>query len=184
MTKKDLRTEIKNIIGSLSEDYKKEAGKAIADAVVHSPSFINAKSVFVYVSTATEPDTSLIISKALKTGKRVFVPKCLRKGFMIPVEITPATRFTSGYMGISEPEIYDESTNIKAIDLSVIPCITANEKGERLGHGAGFYDRFLQNVKTEKMCLCFGKLISSEIPTDEHDIRMDWLITENNAIKI
>ena len=66
VTKKDLRTEIKNIIGSLSEDYKKEAGKAIAEAVVHSPSFINAKSVFVYVSTATEPDTSLIISKALK----------------------------------------------------------------------------------------------------------------------
>lgn len=178
MTKKELRTEIKGIISTLSADYKASAGKAIAETVVHSPAFINAKSVFVYVSTDTEPDTSQIIREALKRGKRVFVPKCLRKGFMIPVEITPATRFIPGYMGISEPEEYDEDINVTEIDLSVIPCITASKKGERLGHGAGFYDRFLEKVKTYKLCLCFNELISSEIPTDEHDILMDEIITE------
>lgn len=183
LTKKELRTEIKNRINSLSEAYKKESSTATAKNVLSSPAFINARSVFIYVSTKNEPDTSVIIKEALKKGKRVFVPKCISKGVMIPVAITPDSVFESGYMGIFEPKEYDLSLRVTEIDLSVIPCLTANEKGDRLGHGAGFYDRFLSGVKTEKMCLCFGKILSDDIPTDRYDIKMDYVVTENGIIK-
>ena len=103
---------------------------------------------------------------------------------MIPVAITPDSAFESGYMGISEPKKYDLSLSVTEIDLSVIPCLTANGKGERLGHGAGFYDRFLSGVKTEKMCLCFGKILSDDIPTDGYDIKMDYVVTENGILKM
>lgn len=182
VTKKELREEIKNRISGLSEEYKRKSSNAITEHILHSASFINADSVFIYVSTKNEPDTSLIIAETLKTGKCVFVPKCLKKGIMIPVEITHDTVFESGYMGISEPKEYNISTNVREIDLALIPCLTANEKGERLGHGAGFYDRFLEGVKTEKICLCFGELLSPHIPTDKHDIKMDYVITENGTI--
>ncbi len=184
VTKKELREEIKNRISGLSEEYKRENSTAIAESILHSPSFINADSVFIYVSTKNEPGTSVIISEVLKTGKCVFVPKCLKKGVMLPVRVTTDTVFESGYMGILEPEKYNSDISVKEIDLSLIPCLSANEKGDRLGHGAGFYDRFLQNVKTEKMCLCFGKLLSPVIPTDEHDIKMDYIVTEKGIVKI
>ena len=116
--------------------------------------------------------------------KMFFVPKCISKGVMIPVAITPDSVFESGYMGISEPKKYDLSLSVTEIDLSVIPCLTANGKGERLGHGAGFYDRFLSGVKTEKMCLCFGKILSDDIPTDGYDIKMDYIVTENGILKM
>lgn len=184
LTKKELREEIKKRISSLSEEYKKESSTATAKSVLSSPAFINARSVFIYVSTKNEPDTSVIIKEALKTGKRVFVPKCISMGVMIPVAITPDSAFESGYMGISEPKKYDLSLSVTEIDLSVIPCLTANGKGERLGHGAGFYDRFLSGVKTEKMCLCFGKILSDDIPTDGYDIKMDYVVTENGILKM
>ena len=178
MTKKELRTEIRNRISGFAEGYKRESSTAITKAVLNSPAFNAAESIFVYVSTENEPDTSAVISEALKTGKRVFVPKCLRKGIMIPVEITVDTVFESGYMGISEPKEYDINTGVTEIDLSLIPCLSANGKGERLGHGAGFYDRFLSDIKTVKMCLCFDDALSPDIPTDSHDIKMDFIVTE------
>lgn len=184
VTKKELRTEIKNRINGLSEEYKKKSSTAIAEKVLSSPVFINAKNIFIYVSTENEPGTSAVIREALKKGKRVFVPKCLQKGIMIPAEVFPDTVFTSGYMGIPEPKEYDINTSIAGIDLSVIPCLSANKKGDRLGHGAGFYDRFLAAVKTEKMCLCFAELISDEIPTDSHDVKMDYIVTEKGSVKI
>lgn len=184
VTKKELRAEIRSLISGLSAEYKEAAGKAIAENILYSPAFINARSVFIYVSTEKEPDTSNIIKEALEAGKRVFVPKCLYKGVMIPVKLSPDTVFESGYMGISEPAEYDLSISVTEIDLSLIPCLTANEKGERLGHGAGFYDRFLSGVKTEKMCLCFGKILSDNIPTDGYDIKMDYVVTENGILKM
>ncbi len=184
VTKKELREEIKNRIRDLSEEYKRKSSNAITEHILHSASFINADSVFIYVSTKNEPDTSLIIAEALKTGKCVFVPKCLKKGIMIPVKITADTAFESGYMGIPEPRDYNINTNVTEIDLSLIPCLSANQNGERLGHGAGFYDRFLADVKTEKMCLCFGEILSDDIPTDSHDVKMDYIVTENGSVKI
>ncbi len=183
MTKKELRIEIKNKISCLSDEYKKDSSEKIARNLIFSPEFIKAHSIFIYISTENEPDTSLIIQEALGAGKRVFVPKCIGKGIMIPVEITRDTVFVKGYMDIAEPRDYDININVTEIDLSVIPCLSANFMGERLGHGAGFYDRFLLNVKTEKFCLCFGELISPEIPTDEYDIIMNAVITEKGINK-
>ncbi len=184
VTKKELRTEIRNRINSLSDGYKRDSSMKIARSLIDSPDFLQAESIFCYVSTADEPDTSFIIETALKLGKHVFVPVCISKGIMIPVRITADTVFGEGYMGISEPLNYDKTENTKHFDLSVIPCITANFSGERLGHGAGFYDRFLCNKTTEKFCLCFFQLISPEIPTDENDIIMDAVVTEEGIVKI
>ncbi len=183
MQKKLLRNEIKTKSEALSTEYKKASSAQICSRVLSSASFRNAESIFVYVSTDNEPDTREIIEKALSRGKAVYVPKCIKKGVMLPVRITRGTKFISGYMGIKEPEKYDEEIEIKEIDLSVIPCISASLSGERLGHGAGFYDIFLKKVKTEKMCLCFHKLISDIIPTDENDIPMDCIITERGTFR-
>ena len=179
MTKKELRAEIRSRLSGLSDCYKKESSKKISELALSCDEYKSAKSIFVYISTVNEPDTGDIINDALQTGKTVYVPKCIEKGVMVPVLINEDTEFSDGYMGIREPLYYDENISLAEIDLCVIPCMSVSVKGERLGHGAGFYDIFLSKTKTCKLCLCFSELLCDDIPTDEYDIKMDCVITEN-----
>lgn len=181
--KKILRLEASKITHALSAEYKKEASEKITAVLLSTQEYNKAKSIFVYTSTKNEPDTSFFIKTALSDQKEVFVPKCIKKGIMVPVKITENTVFEEGFMGISEPARYDESIFLSQIDLSVIPCVGAATSGKRLGHGGGFYDIFLNNTKTEKICLCFEALLFEDIPTDSHDILMDAVITENGFYK-
>ena len=178
MTKKELRGVIKEKRSLLTKEYINYSDKAIQELVIKSRSFISAESIFVYVSSDKEPSTRLIIESALAQGKRVFVPKCISRGLMVAVEITENTVFEEGFMGIREPSVYDESFVLQRVDLSVIPCVSLTLSGKRLGHGAGFYDIFLENTITEKMCLCYHRLLCDDIPTDENDIAMDMSVTE------
>lgn len=179
MNKKELRAKIKQKITSLSQEYLNSSSRRIQQTVISSLCFKNASSIFVYVSMAKEPDTSLIIKTALREGKRVYVPKCIRKGVMIPVRINEESVFSPGFMDIPEPEETAQENDVK-IDLAVIPCVSADLKGNRLGHGGGFYDVFLKKTDVKKVCLCFSELLCDEIPTEKHDIKMDIVITENS----
>ncbi len=182
--KQKLRLRIKEKRKLLSSQYKEESSRLISQALLRSEEFRRADSVFIYVSSPDEPDTKEILHRALSDGKKVYVPKCIKKGEMIPAEVTADTRFAPGYMGIEEPCEYDGSIITEDIDLTVIPCVSASLTGERLGHGAAFYDIFLKKVKTTKVCLCFERLLSEHIPTDANDVRMDMIITENGLYNI
>ncbi len=182
--KKDLRTLIRKKRDALSEKYKSSSSKAIAEHLIFSDSFIRARSVFVYISSPDEPNTAEIINAAFAANKKVYVPRCITKGIMDAVRVTPDTEYVKGYMGISEPESGEKASHPKKIDLCIIPCVSASLRGERLGHGAAFYDIFLKAADTEKICLCFAELLSENIPTDENDIFMDAVITENGITVI
>lgn len=178
--KQILRQNIRNITLSLALSYKIKAGDTIGEKVVASSEFSEAEKIFVYLSSTTEPETRYIIKKALETGKKVYVPLCVSKGIMKMADITTETVFTKGYMGISEPVGYRDFYESE-IDLAIIPCLCASYDGKRLGHGAGFYDRFLENRKCVKICLCFDRLINDNIPVDNYDVRMDKVITEERT---
>lgn len=177
MNKSDLRLKIKENINALSAEYKQNADRLIAENVISSDAFKKSKSIFIYVSTANEPDTYSIIKTALKNGKNVYVPKCIDKSNMIAVRINKLDELTIGKYGIPEP-IGTQIINADKIDLAIIPCISASPDGKRLGHGAGYYDRFLQKSDCFKLCLCYKALLSNDIPMDTHDIYMDNIITE------
>lgn len=180
MNKKELRIKIKNKVSCLTQEYIYVSSEKIQKTVISSSCFKNASSIFIYVSTACEPGTSLIIKTALKEDKRVYVPKCIAKGVMIPVRIDKESVLKPGFMNIPEPEEAMQENDVR-IDLAVIPCVSADLKGNRLGHGGGFYDIFLEKTDAEKVCLCFSELLCDKIPTEKHDIKMDKVITENSG---
>ena len=64
------------------------------------------------------------------------------------------------------------------IDFAVLPCVTCDHQGNRLGHGKGYYDRFLKGTKFSTCMICFEKLISGNIPMDDHDQKADSVITD------
>ncbi len=178
MTKKEMRALFREKAAALSGEYKKEASMKIQEIFLNSEEFLSAESVFVYISSDNEPSTVEIIKEALALGKRVYVPKCIKKGIMEAVRLTRETVLVEGYMGLKEPE-FSKETARDNIDVSVIPCMSCSADGKRLGHGGGFYDRFLFFHETKKICLCFGKMLSLDIETEAHDVQMDIVITED-----
>ena len=72
----------------------------------------------------------------------------------------------------------------KKIDCVLIPTVGISKLGVRLGYGRGYYDKFLSSTDVVKISLTYSKQIVKSIPNDSHDIKMDWIITEDENIQI
>lgn len=180
--KKALRRAVKARSEGLSKEYRESADRAIRDRVTAWPLWQRAESVFLYVSVRREPDTLALLRSALEAGKRVYVPRCYGAGVMRALRLERLDDLTCGTLGIPEPP--EEAVEAPdRIDLSVIPCVTAGLDGGRLGHGAGYYDRFLATHETTTACLCHAGLLTEGIPMGALDRRMDYIITENGIVK-
>jgi len=176
--KKQLRREYKARGAALAAEYRQNADERIREAVLRSESWQRAAGVFLYVSMWAEPDTRALLAAALAAGKRVYVPLCCPEHVMKAVQIRSLDELRPGMRGIPEPPADGAAAGPEELDLAVVPCVAATAAGERLGHGAGYYDRFLRLYGCETLCLCYGALLAENLPTDEWDVRMDRVITE------
>ena len=107
----------------------------------------------------------------------MYVPRCWPDGRMEAVRIRDERELAPGILGIPEPPAA-EGTEVPAPDLILVPCMCATQNGIRLGHGAGYYDRFLTGQKGMTVCLCFSRLLRSDLPAEETDIPVDLVITD------
>ena len=186
MRKKELRKILKERATEMSQEYIDSASADIVEHVVESEEYRNAQRIFMYVSMPREPQTDELINAALRDGKAVYVPRCIPgpEHLMEAVRIESLDDLESGSYGIREPRMGGELCAPEDLDLAIIPCMSAWPDGRRLGHGAGYYDRFLAHCRCPKMILCFEKMMDDRIEMDEHDIYMDVVVTETGATKI
>ena len=134
-----------------------------------------AKTVMAYWSMPGEPDTRDLMETALREGKTLLLPRCLDRSRMIALPVRDLDSLKPGTLGIPEPE--DDGTKAPEPDLILVPCMTAAPNGIRLGHGAGYYDRFLaSHPELYKIGVCFDFQKVPEVPSDEYDIPVDEVI--------
>jgi 5-formyltetrahydrofolate cyclo-ligase len=69
------------------------------------------------------------------------------------------------------------------LDIIVVPTVGISPTGIRLGYGHGFYDKFLARNRTTTISLILEKQIIKNIPKSEHDINIDWIITEDRMFQ-
>ena len=182
--KQALRHIMKERRKELDPAYCHTADERIRAAVLALPVYRTADRLFVYVSMPGEPDTRALIAAALEAGKRVYVPKCPDRKTMLAARIGDLAELAPGRLSIPEPGTISEIASAEELDLMLIPCVTACRDGRRLGHGAGYYDRFLQSGHGLKICLCYGRMLSETLPAGPMDVRMDAVITEDAADRI
>ena len=165
---------------TVSKEQEQKANEEIQLRLLQSPFFLEAESIFSYVSVEGEVDTKIILETALQMGKRVFVPRCIpgKERLMDAVEIHSMEELSIQYFGLLEPKPEIPASEERNFDLSLIPCVMADRRGGRLGHGAGYYDRFLAKSQGKRLCLCFSWYLTEKIPMEERDIPMDALLTE------
>ncbi len=106
--------------------------------------------IFIYYSYGREVSTVEIINELVKMNKTILIPKCnIRNETMIPVLYEDGSNLSDNAYGIKETENSDEYKGI--IDLVIVPGIAFDIFGNRLGHGKGYYDKFLENNKICKI---------------------------------
>ncbi|MBQ6475376.1 MAG: 5-formyltetrahydrofolate cyclo-ligase [Clostridia bacterium] len=174
--KDQLRAKVRGIVPADTDT----ADKKIRERILTHPWMKEARSVFIYVSMQGEPDTRVLIGECLREGKTVLVPKCVSKTEMIAVRIRDLEELTPGALGIPEPP--DSLSWTGDISLALVPCVAASRDGARIGHGAGYYDRFLARHKTRTICLCYQERLLDAVPMDADDIYMDAVITQSETI--
>ena len=176
--KQRLRQTMRELERQLSDKYKAASSRAICAHLLAMPEYQAADTVFCFVGTAKEIDTSPILEHALTAGKRLCVPLCTAPGIMELREIRSLDDLTPGAYGIMEPNTDCPIVNTDDVDFAILPCLTCNHAGQRLGKGGGYYDRFLSHYRSGTVLLCQEKLIREEIPVEPHDYPIHWVLTE------
>ena len=178
MNKDILRESMRKKRRLLPPDFIQQSSDKIKDTVLSLKDIKNAQLIMVYLSAFKEPDTFNLISELLDSGKEICVPITDMDTFTItPARLVSLDNLTRGAYGISEPKEFI-SVPTSEIDVALIPGIAFTASGDRLGFGKGYYDRFLKNFNGTKIGIGYDFQITDKIPSDEHDIGMDMIITE------
>lgn len=176
--KQQLRAVMRARERQLSDRYRRESDQAIAAHLTAMPEYQAAGTIFCFVGTPHEIDTRPILENALAAGKRLCVPLCTGPGMMELRQITTLFQLSPGAYGIPEPPEDAPTVSVDETDFAILPCLTCNHLGHRLGQGQGYYDRFLAHYRSGAVLLCREKLIREEIPLEPHDYPIPWVLTE------
>ena len=180
--KKLLRRLLLEQMRALPPAYCRKADEAIYRHVAALPAYQTACTICVYVGMAHEIDTKPLIKRMLAEGKRVGVPLCVGKGVMEMREIGGLDELQAGTWGILEPAPEAPLLRPEEIDLGLIPCVSGNEAGQRLGYGGGFYDAYLAKAPFLRVLLCRKAMMTAPIPLEPHDAMMDVVVSEDGAV--
>ena len=147
---------------------------------------IGAQCVLFYASMEDEPSTDEILHKWLDDPDKTLVLTrvCGKTKQLDPLIVTCWDDLEMGRFRIRMPKKTCEMAELLGIDAIVIPGRAFDKKGNRLGRGYGYYDRFLNvmPIETKRIGLAFEFQIKDYLPVEEHDMPMDVVITEKRTI--
>lgn len=149
----------------------------ITDALIHSDLFEKSGSLFAYLDVRNEVQTKPLIEYCFKIGKPVFVP-VTRNRDMFFAPLHDFSDLVVAEYGISEPA-HPISAEPDENALFIIPGVGFDERGNRIGYGAGFYDKYLHcRSYMHLIGVCFEIQMTDELPKEETDVQMNSVLTE------
>lgn len=173
-----LRAELRGEIEALPAEYTAQSDRAITQKLLKLPEIARAKTVLAYVSVRREVSTHELIRSLLSENKRVALPVCGDNGEMNFFLISSEKELRPGKFGIPEPGQENPAVPEKG-DVIIVPALSCDGSGNRLGHGGGYYDRYLAaHDKAFSVCLCRKRLMCNVIPTEETDVPTDAVVTD------
>jgi 5-formyltetrahydrofolate cyclo-ligase len=186
MDKAQLRKDLRQILARMPEEIRREKSRQICGYLLGAGDYKKASVVMAYLSMPGEVDTTPILLDAWQRGKTVVVPKVLwEQHRMIPVEIRSLeTGLTADKMGLRNPTT-GEPVPYEDIELVITPGLGFDRRGNRLGRGGAYYDRFFASpgLRAVKWAAAFSEQIVDAIPHDEKDMPVDALICETGFVR-
>ena len=180
--KSELRLTVQHEITGLSDEYISESDAGLFYHIKSLKEFIAARNIMLYCSVKREPATPEIAKIAFAAGKTVAYPLCYRNGIMQARIVADLSRLKPAMLGIPAPSETDPAIDPEDLDLIIVPALTYDKSGFRLGYGGGYYDRYLAGISAFTVGIARDRLIRDELPGEPHDIAVKCVITESGIL--
>lgn len=175
MDKKELRKQIRELKRAMTEEQIVSASQRLGELFLASEYYQNAKTIYGYLPYNQEVRTVPMLEQAIKDGKRVAVPKCYGDEMRF-IYMDDLTKVENGYANIPEP-IEDGPVADDKTALVLMPGMAFTKKGDRMGYGGGFYDKFLAAEPDHPtLALCYAFQMVENLPTEQYDIPVDCVL--------
>ena len=180
-SKSDIRKKVVNYLKNQKEEARFRKSLVILDKLIRLPEFKKAQTILFYASIDGEVDTFEIMKRAQTMGKAVALPMILKNEKVLYPKLIKDLEndLEMGPYHIPQPVEKTQSLPLTELDLVLVPGLAFDKTNQRLGRGAGYYDRFLKllPVKTPKIGLAFDFQIFDSLPFEENDFPVTSVIT-------
>lgn len=183
-TKQILRQKIRHVLKEMPKEDRIHQSNVVTKLLLNHPKYQLSHSISIYVNMNTEISTRDIIQHAFQSQKRVFIPRyssssmdMVRIYSLDDLDSLPITKWN-----IRQPDLHDKNREIATnnIDLIIVPGLGFTSDGSRLGHGKGYYDKYLNalNGSVYTIGLAFHQQIleDNSIPMNPHDVRINEIL--------
>lgn len=139
--------------------------------------------ILAYAAIRGEMDMTPILEAALAAGKTLLMPRCCGSRLAL-CHVTDLRSLVPMTLGIPEPD--DSCPEILSCPpgLALIPGLSFDRKGIRLGQGGGYYDRFLPDTPLIRVGVCYASELRDQVPCEPFDSAMDYLLTEDALLRV
>ncbi|XP_055629182.1 5-formyltetrahydrofolate cyclo-ligase isoform X2 [Toxorhynchites rutilus septentrionalis] len=197
-----LRSKIKGILESMTVADRTNQSDLITKMIQRLPFYDDCQRISIYLSTEREVNTVPMLTELFRQNKEVFVPtynrttmRMVRLNDMADYDNLPRTSWN-----IKQPNFEDATREnclaTAGLDLIILPGVGFTRGNHRLGHGGGYYDRFLRDYfskfpnstsrRTYLVGVAFREQMVAEelLPTDEHDFPLDMVVWPDDEVKV
>lgn len=185
--KSKLRKEILSLRDNLTLENKSNLSRQIWMSLVTLPEYLEAKNIMTYLNFRSEVETIPFLSYLFADSKNVYssITNPLNKILTIYPVPPILSKLEEGPYGILQPPKTEVSISPQLLDLVIVPGTVFDLNCQRIGYGAGYYDRFLPslNPKVTIIGLAYELQLVDRIQTDKYDCPMDIVITEKRIIR-
>lgn len=185
MSKAELRRQVLRS----RQEREPEQRLLVADAIANhllAEAFTQVDRVACHLSMGTEPGTGPLITGLLKRGVDVIVPTIRREDHALQwVVFDPAAPLRLSSIGVPEPDgarLGPEA--LTDAGLVVVPAMAVDHAGNRLGRGAGYYDRALAPVTAPICAVVHANELKESLPHEAHDVRVQMAVTEAGLFRV
>ncbi|MBQ9062568.1 MAG: 5-formyltetrahydrofolate cyclo-ligase [Eubacterium sp.] len=182
MTKEQFRKTVKERRGQAAPMDLARDSEIIFRKIREMNAYLIASSIYCYVDFNNEVQTRSFLAQAIAEGKQVAVPR-IEKDAMHFYYIDSLRQIVTNKNGLPEPKQNTERAN-SANALVIVPGLAFDPSCARIGYGKGYYDRFLREERTHMtVAVAYDFQVFEEVPQEEGDVRLQWLITESRRFR-
>ena len=182
--KKPLRKKFLALRKNLSVEEREFLSNKIVQKFLASEVYKNSSVIMAYMPTADEIQLQEFFADAFDKEKILAIPLIIGRGIMKPVILKNFDELEIGEFGIlTVREDSRKFIDAEKIDCVIVPGVAFDIHGKRLGLGGGYYDRFLKLAENaKKIALAFDFQVVENLPTESHDMPVDFIFTENIVV--
>ena len=192
MNKQELRKLIRKKRRALTPAQRHIAGRGLIRSLHHSPKYLSASRVALYLTNDGEIDPLWAIEDLWKRGKEVYLPVLhpIRKGYLAFIRYRPETKMRQNRFGIAEPDFrFNKRIPARFISIIGLPLVAFDSRGNRLGMGGGFYDRTLAFSRAEGQAptlvgCAYAFQEVRMLPAESWDIPLQYIATDKQLTSL